>query len=42
MSDSDDDKPLAKRAPAVKKEPIKKAGQPLRVTFVRSIVVMLS
>ena len=33
MSDSDDDVPLAKRAPAVKKETIVKAGQLLRFTF---------
>ena len=42
MSDSDDDVPLAKRAPAVKKENIVKAGQPLRLTLVLSINVVLS
>ena len=42
MSDSDDDVPLAKRAPAVKKENIVKAGQPLQFAFVLSVHVVLS
>ena len=41
MSDSDDDVPLARRAPAVKKEVTVKAGQPLQVTVVQSTNVLL-